>query len=80
MVLIRQNWLYLGKLVVFGQNCLNLGNIVPIWEKLFPSGQHSSVFANWFYLVKMVVFRKNGYIWRNWLYLGKIGCTWAKLV
>ena len=69
MVVFGQNWLHFGKLVRPIQNS-------STWAKwnLHCSGQNGCFGQN----------VQNGCIWATemakWLYLGKIGCIWSKLV
>ena len=67
------NWLYLDKLVLFGQKVVLFGQIGCFFEKVVLIGQKVVLFgsgciwANWFYLGKLVVFEQIGSIW-------EIGC------
>ena len=74
MDVFDQKLLYLGKVVVLGQNgCIR--------AKVDEIGQGGCYPAKWLYSckigcnrVKVVLFRQ------KWLYSGKSGCIWAKVV
>ena len=82
-ICIYSNWLYFGKLVVFGEGGCIWSEDGCIWAK------GDCIWSECFYLGKLVLFRqggciwaKGGCIWSNWFYLGKVvafGKRWLYL-
>ena len=91
MVVLRQKWLYSGKVVVFRQKILYSGKEVAFGQKWFHSGRSRSTRAKLMLFGQLLYSDKSGSIpaevvlfGQKWLYLGKVvvfrqgGCTRAK--
>ena len=67
VVEVGRNWLYSGKIVVFGQSgCIRAMRLY--WGKVVVFGKM------WLYSGKVVVFRQSCCIRAKWLHSGKSGC------
>ena len=56
MSVIAQNFLYLGKVVVFGQSgCISV-NAVKFWQKYLYAGKSGYIRQKWLYSGKVVAF------------------------
>ena len=70
-MVVFQKWLYLDKVVVFGQSGCIRAKVVVFGQKLY-SGKVVVFWQKWLYSGKVVVLGEKGCIRVNWLYSGSV--------